>query len=147
VSNKPKTNAEQANALIATLAELWPRCFVVLEKHRRPLKTGVHADILAAGQGAVTVDEIKLALRRYCGSIGYLTACTEGADRIDLAGEVAGHVTADEARFATERLAQRKPRQPKPVPAPQAPEPAKRISLGDLRDAARARRDAERGAA
>jgi sRNA-binding protein len=40
-----------------------------------------------------------------CRIVHYLRASTEGATRIDLAGEPAGTVTAAEARHATERLA------------------------------------------
>jgi sRNA-binding protein len=143
---------QQAVSLITALADLWPHCFALLEQRRRPLKNGIHADILAAAKGAITADEIKVALRRYCRSAGYLLACTEGAARIGLDGKVAGKVTGNEAKFARETLALRKPQKlrPKPArsitPAPKPPEAGiRRITPTDLRVAARERR--ERGAA
>jgi sRNA-binding protein len=41
-------------AVIALLAELFPECFSVYEGRRRPLKIGIHRDILAAVDGALT---------------------------------------------------------------------------------------------
>jgi hypothetical protein len=62
------------------LAERWPRAFAVYQYRRRPLKIGIDNDIAAAA-GAITTDELKAALRFYCGNIGYLLACREGAER------------------------------------------------------------------
>jgi sRNA-binding protein len=45
------------------------------------------------------------ALRSYCSSANYLTACTEGAVRVDLAGESAGGVTGVEAEHAVQAIA------------------------------------------
>jgi len=41
-------------AVIALLAERWPRCFFVREARRRPLKLGIHRDIRTATDGALT---------------------------------------------------------------------------------------------
>ena len=38
----------KARAIIELLAERWPAAFSVFERRRRPLKVGVHVDILAA---------------------------------------------------------------------------------------------------
>jgi ProP effector len=83
--------------LIDVLADLWPQCFVVYERRRRPLKLGIHHDIEAAGAGAITAAEISAALRLYCSNIAYPRACHEDADRIDLSGNPAGTVSASEA--------------------------------------------------
>jgi sRNA-binding protein len=87
----------QAMAVIELLAETFPRCFVVHEARRRPLKIGIHQDILAALDGAVTARELSLALSIYCGNKVYKRRLRPGAVRIGLDGEPAGIVTADQA--------------------------------------------------
>lgn len=136
---------QQAAGVIAALADLWPLTFFVFQHHRKPLKVGIDHDVFVAAKGAVTAAEIKLAVRRYCGSVGYLQACAAGAARIDLNGEAVGQVAPSEAVFAAEQLAQRKPKPARAItPAPKAPEPAKRVSLAELKATAAARK---RGAA
>jgi sRNA-binding protein len=85
-----------AKALIAQLCETWPRCFFMYQKKRRPLKLGIHRDVLAA-QPDIDVRELSIAMRIYTRNYGYLKACREGADRVGLDGEPAGTVTASEA--------------------------------------------------
>ena len=146
--NSKQRKLTQAREVIAVLADLWPHCFAVFEDRRRPLKVGIHHDILAAGKGAIAAAELALALRRYCANPHYLRACTEGAARIGLDGEPAGSVTADEAAHAAERLEQYARRIPKPRitrKATQDKPPVRRVGLVDLKATARARR--EKGAA
>jgi ProP effector len=92
---------------IAVLAQLWPRTFMVYERRRHPLKLNIDHDIAVAAAGAITLDELKAALCFYCGNMGYLYACKEGADRIGLDGEPAGNVTASEAAHAARILDRR----------------------------------------
>ena len=66
-------------AVIALLAETFPRCFTVYEGRRRPLKLGIHRDILAAFAEALTPAELNAALRAYCGNRVYLERSHEGA--------------------------------------------------------------------
>jgi ProP effector len=141
-----------ARDVIAVLADLWPNCFAVFERRRRPLKLVIHRDVLVAAKGAIGSLELANALRRYCGNPGYLRSCVEGAPRIDLDGAPAGRVTADEAAFAAERLAQyaaRRPAKPRLAPKPVArdkpPDSVRRAGFADLKAMSRARR--ERGAA
>lgn len=147
---KPSTKQikrTQARDVIDALASFWPHAFSVFERRRQPLKLGIHDDILSASKGAITVAELKLALRFYCANPHYLRACSEGALRVDLDGEPAGRVTADEAKHAAERLAQYARRTPKPritrkpVARDKPPDPVRRIGLADLKAAARARRE------
>jgi ProP effector len=135
---------------IGVLADLFPKCFAVFEQHRQPLKIGIHVDLLAKLDGAITPKECAKALRLYCANRFYLQACVEGAPRIDLDGNTVGHVTAEEAANAKQRLAQRQAKQARRQEA-LAKEKAKaeavarnagRISLADLRKAAQARRAA-----
>jgi ProP effector len=140
---------ENAQSTIAVLADLFPKCFAVFEQRRKPLKLGIHHDIMAALNGAITPRECANAMRRYCGNVGYLAACVEGALRIGLNGEAAGTVSSDEADNAKQRLEQQRARwkrhrqvaaktSPK-TKAPTKPEPC-RLSLSDLRELAKARR-------
>ena len=98
MTNKAHYTAVQNT--ITVLADLFPACFFVYERRRRPLKIGICEEVIAALAGAATPQEIARALRMYCGHVGYLAACTEGAPRIDLNGEAAGTVSATDAKNA-----------------------------------------------
>ncbi|HKD93045.1 MAG TPA: ProQ/FinO family protein [Terriglobales bacterium] len=142
--NSKERRVKQADDLITVLADLWPHAFSVFERDRKPLRLGIHHDILAAAKGAISPDELKIALRFYCANGRYLRACVEGAARIDLDGEAAGSVSADEAAHAGQRLAQYRARRSKPAPTASKPvKPIKRpITLADLRASAAARKAA-----
>ena len=84
------------------------RVFPDFQQRRRPIKIGIHFDILAALGGAVTSAEVKSALRLYAGNLGYLLACREGVERVALNGEPAGTVTAAEAAYAAKIVAWRR---------------------------------------
>ena len=63
-------------AVLALLAEKWPACFQIFEPRRRPIKVGIHLDILAALGGDVTSAELKSALRLYAAT---LAICSRAA--------------------------------------------------------------------
>jgi ProP effector len=88
---------------IAELVAAFPAAFTLDRTLVRPVKLGIKDDLY--GQCAISHRRITAALRSYCNSVHYLRASTEGAVRIDLAGEPAGAVTATQARHATEGLA------------------------------------------
>jgi len=142
-ANKPNP----AHDTIVALADLFPQCFAVFQGSRKPLKIGIHADVVNALAGAITAKEASLALAIYCGNHGYLKACTKvGTPRIDLHGNTVGSVSAEEAGNAKQRLAQQRAKQAKrqratkptkPALSPSAP---RRLGLADLRAAAQARR-------
>jgi ProP effector len=135
-------------AVIELLAETFPRCFFVFERRRRPLKLGIHGDVLAALDGAITKEECATALRLYCSNASYLKASIEGAPRIDLNGNAAGSVSTEEAANAKQRLAQREAKHQRrrealakeKAVAERKARNAGRISLAGLRAAAAARR-------
>jgi sRNA-binding protein len=111
-----KARTQRANSTIAQLAELFPQTFFVYEKRRKPIKVGIRADL--APLVSVTEDELTTTLGYYVRNSGYLRACVEGAARLDLAGNEAGIVTADEAEHAQGKLAAvLARRQPKTKPA------------------------------
>jgi ProP effector len=129
---------------IERLAEAYPRCFHLYEKRRRPLKVGIHADILTALE--IAPKALSAALNFYCMNYHYLMACSEGAARINLDGDVSGVVTAEEALCARQRLEQQRARYRRQQEAKAKAEARARnrgrVSLNDLRNAARARRAA-----
>src|SRR5215813_13806724 len=92
-------------AVITLLAETFPRCFSVWQGRRRPLKLKIHLDIQAALDGAVTPAELHRALGIYCSNPAYLEHTRNGAWRLDLDGNPAGTVTADEEAHAKATLA------------------------------------------
>ena len=140
--------------LIGVLAERFPACFAVNPSYRRPLKLGIHVDILAQLNDATAPRDLSAALRIYVSNSKYLKALVAGADRVDLNGVPAGTVTAEHAAVARAQYEQRcdkhKAKQKQLAVAPAKPaEPPKsvaaaprRISLADLRMAAQARRAA-----
>lgn len=87
-------------AVLELLVERFPRCFAIYQLRRRPLKIGIRADLEVALDGAVTPAELALALRIYATATGYLQNSRAGVARIDLAGNVVGIVTEDEAAHA-----------------------------------------------
>ena len=55
--------AARSRVVIETLARLWPHCFSVFERNRRPLKLGIHIDLIEACASAIAagaVSEIDL---------------------------------------------------------------------------------------
>jgi hypothetical protein len=122
----------QTTACIELLAETFPKCFAIYEARRKPLKIGIHLDILAAFDGAVTPIELSRALRRYTGNKLYQSRLRAGAIRVDLNGDPAGTVTPEQA--VTPR-----PRSPKTTPAPSPKSTPSRLTLSDLRKAGKRR--------
>jgi ProP effector len=135
--------------LIGILAERFPAAFAIKPSHRRPLKLGIHNDILAQLSDTIAPRDLSIALRIYVGNIGYLKALVPGADRVDLNGVPAGTVTAEHAAIAKvqyeQRCAKRKQAVAKPVKPEEPPKPVappatqRRLGLADLRAAAKAR--------
>jgi ProP effector len=143
--SSPLQFRQRATAVIVRLAEAYPRCFFVWEQRRRPLKIGIHCDLLAATI-AFSPGELNVGLKYYVGALGYLEAVLDGAERIDLNGDPAGSVTAEQAEYAKQRAekmkatakARRKARAKEKAKA-KAGDP-KRLSMADLREAARLRK-------
>jgi ProP effector len=148
--------ARRATAVIARLAELFPACFFVNQRQRRPLKVDIHLDILAATT-TFSPDELGDGLKFYVNAFGYLRAVKAGAERIDLDGNAAGSVTATNEAHAKQRAekmakrseklrkarAEAKVNKAKPKPEPTAG--PTRLSLADLREAAHLRKQSGGG--
>jgi ProP effector len=95
-------------AIIELLAETFPNAFAVWERRRRPLKVGIHDDILVKLGGTIAPQELSIALCFYTANAGYLTALRTGTPRVDLDGSPAGTVTESESDFAKVKLAKRR---------------------------------------
>jgi ProP effector len=100
-----------AYATIELLAATWPNCFAVKYRDRRPLKIGIADDVAAAVEGAITSDELDAAFAVYTRQPGYLRGLKGGAARVDLDGNPAGAVTAEQAATARRHLERIRTRQ------------------------------------
>jgi sRNA-binding protein len=79
----------------------WPNCFWVYEGRRKPLKIGIHVDIVQAG--GFEEPALRAALRAYVRNVAYRRQLIAGAERIGLDGLPAGAaVTPEEAQHAQE---------------------------------------------
>jgi ProP effector len=139
---KIASTSKAAAAVLALLAEKWPACFQIFEQRRRPIKVGIHLDILAALGGVVTSAEVKSALRLYAGNLGYPLACREGVERVDLNGAPAGTVTAAEAAYAAKIVARRRHKSAAKIAAKPITTAPLRLGLADLKRAALVRKAA-----
>jgi ProP effector len=150
IMNKQRLAA--ALDLIGVLAEMFPACFAINPRYRRPLKIGIHVDILAQLSDTIAPRDLFDALRIYVSNSKYLKALVAGADRVDLNGMPASTVIAEHADIAKAQYEQRRDKhkakqkqlavvsaKPAEPPKPVAAIP-RRISLADLRMAAQARR-------
>ena len=157
-TNRRRRKAIEAVKLIEKLAALYPRCFFVYERKRKPLKIGIHEEL---------GPEFSAALWHYTGNAGYLGASVvAGTPRIDLQGNPAGEITTADADNAAKRLAlyrkwrrehqgarralsDETPRRAVSTDAPGARDSSpqqqstqpKRLGLADLKTAAQARKE------
>ena len=132
-------------ALLELLCVRFPSCFVLFEQRRRPLKIGIHADILAEVGDAIKQEELSEALRCYTHNQVYRSRLIAGATRVDLNGLPAGFVTEKQEASAKKAVSV-KPSSPKPAPKEAPATPTNRLSLADLREAARRRHGAKESA-
>jgi ProP effector len=131
---------------ITLLAQTFPACFAVYERRRKPLKIGIHADVVAAMADVVPSTEIAAALRYYTRAIHYQRALVLGGVRVDLDGNAAGVVTPEQEADAWEKRRKWVARKAN-VAAARALEKAaleaaarpKQVTLADLKAAARER--------
>lgn len=102
--------ASRADAVIAALARLWPRCFSVDRDRRRPLMIGIDRALIAQMRpaiesGRISVADLSMALARYTACEQYLKRCAvTGADRINLSGDTVGRVSSFQSLWAKSLL-------------------------------------------
>jgi sRNA-binding protein len=87
---------------INLLAELYPRCFC--RTNRRPLKVGIYEEVISR-HPEMSKPQIKRLLKEYTQSPEYWSTLAAGTPRIDLAGGVAGEVTAADEEDAKRKIA------------------------------------------
>jgi ProP effector len=141
-------------AIIELLSDRFPQTF-----DRNGPRPGVYADVLAALGDGVQPRDLQSALRAYTSNARYLRALSAGACRVGLDGNPAGTVTPEDEAVAKARLAELAkgtapgakvpsakagPEAPARTTATENPKPPapKRLSLADLREAGRRRREA-----
>lgn len=84
---------------IGKLQKRFPLAFPKNPAPKMPLKIGIFEDLLAhANELALTETELRDAIRTWCRGARYWACLTDGAQRLDLAGQEAGHVTEADAR-------------------------------------------------
>jgi sRNA-binding protein len=138
-----KKSRDLAPAAMALLAERFPRCFD--ERNRRPLKIGINADVVVAMAGTMTARDVANALRFYTGSL------TAGAGRLDLDGNLAGTVTPEEEAAALTKQRAWAARKAAGAAStakakPQVVAGPKRLTLADLKQAAKERKRRQQAA-
>lgn len=129
-----KHTGDIQGVVVSLLAEKYPKTFFVFEKRRRPLKIGIHRDIIADLGDAIDEKLLSMALFVYTVNLTYLLHLKDGAARVDLSGNEAGKVTANDAhgaksarqRIINNRL-QRKQAEQGSI-EPSEPKPAKPIA-------------------
>ena len=87
--------------VIGKLQKRFPAAFPKNPAPKVPLKVGILADLIAqASELQLSEAEIRDAVSTWCRGSRYWACLTDGAARVDLAGEAAGVVTARDAAFA-----------------------------------------------
>ena len=129
----PRTPSPEQRArtreVLDLLAARYPALFPALGPGVRlaPLAVGVAKDLAAALEGEVSARELKPALLAWCLGGRYLRALTRpGAVRTNLAGEVVGPVTPEQAELARQmldRLEARKAKLPQACADPETAAP------------------------
>lgn len=115
---------EHAQYGVELLKAYFPECFKDM-KEIKPLKVGIKQDLvklLSTRDEIVTTDKACMvnSLSYYVNSTAYHKSVVEGAVRIDLDGNPAGTITAEEAKYSTDcrqaKMQKKKPAKP-PVKA------------------------------
>lgn len=91
------------------LSQSFPQCFIT-EGSVKPLKVGIFQDLATRlGENApVSKTQLRQALRVYTSSWRYLEATKEGVNRVDLDGQAAEQIDAQQAEHAAKLLAESK---------------------------------------
>ncbi|WP_250481075.1 ProQ/FinO family protein [Caballeronia sp. GAOx1] len=111
---KPRrTSADAAARAVTTLQRNFPRAFPRSPAPKVPLKVGILKDVLArAASLGLSERDARNGMKLWCRGQRYWTCLVEGDVRVDLAGAIAGVVTAVEAEYGTSqekiRLARRR---------------------------------------
>lgn len=98
---KPQEAVDPVLQAIAKLQKRFPATFPRKPAAKRPLKEGIFQDLQAHAEALkLDTETLRDAIRTWCRGSRYWSALSEGAARIDLAGQEAGTVTAQAAAHA-----------------------------------------------
>lgn len=108
-------------AVVNWLVDTFPKAFFKAKKKVKPLQLGIIEDILDIYErldvAPFSKKRLRSGLNFYTSSKGYLQAQTEGAYRVNAYGQQVEPVTASQAEYAKEKLAEKygmKEESPKP---------------------------------
>ena len=103
--NQQRARRAREEWLPALIAK-YPAAFFEDPRQRKPLKIGIHEDILADETNQLAGYQLTSALRWYTGAFGYQLNLTAGAKRVNLSGEEAGEVSEKDAEAAAQKAEQ-----------------------------------------
>lgn len=106
-SPEQPATAPSPSELLSQWYERYPATF--FKAHTRPLQIGIHEALAEAEPWSGKL--IRRALACYVNLPRYVKSMREGVERVDLQGDSAGMVTAEEAQHAREQLKQMQARQ------------------------------------
>ena len=134
---------KQIDEVLGILCSRFPNAFFMHEGKRKPLAVGIGRVVEAILGNEVDRKVLHVVFRFYVNNAAYLRGLTVDAVRVDLDGNAAGVVTADQAAHAQEILAKRVKKNvtpPAPKPAPVVKPRPVRDGLAALREAAARRK-------
>lgn len=96
-----KEKLDKIKANIEALKKAYPKAF---SDERRPLKLGIHKEILGSKFTRTQKIELAYVMRHWCSNVVYLKNISAGGHRYDLHGNEAGEVSEENIKSATEGL-------------------------------------------
>ena len=108
--NEPVKPVDPVLQAIVKLQKRFPATFPKNPAPKVPLKIGIFEDLLPHAQKlALTEAELREAIKTWCRGARYWACLIEGASRVDLAGQEAGHVRPEDAKRAQQLQTRRAP--------------------------------------
>ena len=98
---EPKQKSPRRNGLLEILAAAYP-----VIRDCRPLAIGIHKVILER-MPELDKAQLRVAMKWHTASTAYLKGIVDGANRVDLDGNPAGTVTAEQQELAVKTLRER----------------------------------------
>ncbi|KJK26415.1 prop effector [Burkholderiaceae bacterium 16] len=106
--NEPAKPVNPVLQAIVKLQKRFPQTFPKSPAPKVPLKIGIFEDLVQHAQElGLTESVLRDAIRTWCRGSRYWTCLAEGAPRVDLAGQAAGHVALADANRAQGQQARR----------------------------------------
>jgi len=106
--NEPVKPVDPVLQAIVKLQKRFPATFPKNPAPKVPLKVGIFEDLVPHAQELGLMEPVlRDAIRTWCRGTRYWTCLMEGAARVDLAGQEAGHVAQADAKRAQGLQAQR----------------------------------------